>query len=330
VKWQTTRVLFLAIAILARVAVVHSAPPKTDYETHSEKISWPVYKLSAEKVWQLNPPSGERFDASALLLRKGELLTVNDRGHQIYRIQFGTKTNEADLILVPNLFSREQMQPFQTGKIGRWDCEGLAEDSTHRIYICEEANRWIFRCDPKSNFVERVEIDWSPAQKYFHPSDRNASFEGIAVGKGKLFVANERQRGRIFVVHLQTRKIIDDFTVRPSRSVAKDIHFSDLCWFEDSLWALLRENRVVVKIDPKAHKILAEFNFLEMEQAPEVAYKKDYPTSTFEGLAVDENHLWLMADNNGFPRKNFPGDIRPTLFKCARPDKQATQISKDK
>jgi hypothetical protein len=40
-----------------------------------------------------------------------------------------------------------------------------------------------------------------------------------------------------------------------------------------------------------------------------------------EGLAVDKNYFWLVTDNNGWVRKKFPDDSRPTLFKCARPDK---------
>ncbi|MGI8965740.1 MAG: esterase-like activity of phytase family protein, partial [Limisphaerales bacterium] len=230
-------------------------------------------------------------------------------------------TNAADLILLTNCFTEKQLAPFAREKIGRYDCEGIAEDNQGRIYLCEEANRWILRCDPKKKKVERLKIDWSPVQKYFLPNNHNASFEGIAVGGGKLFVANERQKGRIIVVNLKTLKVVDDFTVRPSHTRAQDIHYSDLCWFENSLFALLRENRVVVKIDPKTHRVLAEYNFREMEKEPEVAYHVFYPTSTLEGLAVSENFIWLCTDNNGFSRKKSSDDTRPTLFKCTRPDR---------
>jgi hypothetical protein len=39
-----------------------------------------------------------------------------------------------------------------------------------------------------------------------------------------------------------------------------------------------------------------------------------------EGLAVDRDYFWLCTDNNGLSRKKYPGDTRPTLFKCRRPD----------
>jgi hypothetical protein len=297
---------------------LNAAPATTDYQQQNEKPSWPCYTLTAEHSWQLTSPNGERFDASALLLRRNDLLTVSDRGSSIYRIELFKDTQEANLILVPECFTAGQLAPFASEKVGRWDCEGLAEDSTHRLYICEEANRWVLRFDPKTREIERLAIDWSPVQKYFHPTDINASFEGIAVGKGKLFVANERQHGRILVVHLKTRAIIDNFTVRPSRTSVKDVHFSDLCWFENSLFALLRENHVIVKIDPTTHRILAEYDFGNMEHEADVEYES---YSLMEGLAVGKDHIWLVTDNNGVGRKRFSKDIRPTLFKCLRPDR---------
>lgn len=288
-------------------------------ETESSSNSWPCYILTAEKVWQLNPSQGERFDASGLLLRKnGDLLTVNDRDPTLRRIQFFENKNSADLVVLPDFFNATELAPFASEKAGRYDCEGIAEDKQGRIYLCEEANRWILRLDPKTKKVERLPIDWSPVEKYFHPTDHNASFEGIAIGDGKLFVANERQEGRIIVVDLKSLKIVDDFTVRPTKTKMKDIHYSDLCWFDGALFALLRENRVVVKINAKEHRILAEYNFGEMTQEPEVAY---LAPNTLEGLAVDKNYFWLVTDNNGLPRKRFLLDPRPTLFKCPRPDK---------
>jgi hypothetical protein len=297
----------------------------SDFELQWEKVPWPRDQLNADAAWALNPPDGERFDASALLLRPGgELLTLNDRGPNLYRIQFSSaKSNEADLVRMPDWILPAQLAPFATEKIGRWDCEGLAEDSHRRIYMCEEANRWIVRFDPRAKTLERLNIDWSPAQKYFHKTDHNASFEGIATGKGKLYVANERQAGRILVVHLQSGKVIDDFTVRPSRTRARDIHYSDLCWFDNALFALLRENRVVVKIDPKRHTILAEYDFREMERRTEYAYETVFPTSTFEGLAVDADSIWLVTDNNGESRRANKNDRRPTLFRCRRPEAAA-------
>ena len=281
----------------------------------------PRYSLRAEQIWQFNLPGGELFDASGLLLLpNGDLLTVNDRAPGLHRIQFLTGTNAADLVRLPDCFTEAQLAPFAAEKTGRWDCEGIARDEQGRLYVCEEANRWIMRFDPRTKTLERLAIDWSPVQQYFHPTDLNASFEGVAVGGGRLYVANERQAGRILVVDLATLKLVDDFVVRPVFSFALDIHYSDLCWFDGALYVLLRDSRAVLKVDPATKALLAEYNYDAMERAPEVAYENRYPTGTIEGLAVDREFIWLVTDNNGRGRKKFPQDLRPTLFKCRRPD----------
>ncbi len=284
----------------------------------------PRYFLRAEKTWQLNLPRGERFDASGLALTpKGELLTVNDRAPSVYRIQFQENTNAANLVLLTNAFTSAQLAPFAREKIGRYDTEGVASDEDGRLYVCEESNRWILRYDPKENKVERLSIDWAPVRKYFDSTDLNASFEGVAVGGGRLYVANERKRCRIIVVDLGSLRVIDDFFARPSASKARDLDYSDLSWFDGALFVLLRESRCVLKIEPESHRVLAEYDFREMENDPEVLYFNRYPTGTMEGLAVARDFIWLATDNNGLGRVRYPRDVRPTLFKCRRPDRKS-------
>ncbi len=284
--------------------------------------SWPTYTLRTETNWQLNLPQGERFDASALCLRtNGDLITVNDRHEGVYRIQFLLKTNAANVVLLADCFTSQQLSSFSSEKFERYDCEGIGEDDFGRLYVCEEANRWILRFDPRHQKVERLEIDWAPVEKYFHPTDRNASFEGVAVNGNRLYVANERQDGRIIVIDLTSLEIVDDFSVRPSNTHAKDIHYSDLSFYGGALFAVLRENHVIVKINPETKRIMAEYDYADVERQPDAAYENDTPTaSLIEGLAVDGKYFWLCVDNNGRTRRNFPNDTRPTLFKCPRPD----------
>ena len=288
----------------------------------------PRYTLQTSGVWQLNLPEGQRFDASGLLLTpQGELLTVSDRGPSIYRIEFSTNAAAADLARLPDCFTEAQLAPFAAEKHDRYDCEGMAQDSAGRLYLCEEADRWILRFDPVTHRVTRLEIDWTPVRKYFDPFDHDASFEGIAIDNETLYVANERQRGRLIAVDLQTLKVIDDFVVRPRRGgfvdllTGGDVHYSDLCWRDGSLYALLRENRVILKIDPAKHQVLAEYDYGAVENAPDVLYHRIYPfVGVMEGLAVDRDCFWLVTDNNGLGRVRRPEDTRPTLFRCPRPD----------
>jgi hypothetical protein len=280
--------------------------------------------LQAEETWQLNLPNGEQLDASGLLITsRGEFLTVNDRGATVYRIQFIAGANAANLLELTDCFSPAQLRPLSGQKSGRYDGEGLSEDAQGRIYLCEEADRWILRCDRAKGTVERLAIDWAPVRKYFAAGDVNASFEGIAVGGNQLFLANERQTGRIIVVDLQTLRVTGDFSVRSSTSRARDIHYSDLSWFDGVLYVLCRESRCVLAVDPESHRVLAEYDFREMERQPDVLYRSIYPTGQMEGLAVERDYLWLLTDNNGSARARHPRDNRPTLFKCKRAPLQA-------
>jgi hypothetical protein len=285
----------------------------------SSNREWPRLTLQAAQTVVLNSPIGERFDASALLLTPdGSLLTVNDRGPGVYRIEMTPGTNEARLTPLGGLFKPAELAPLAPLKKGQYDCEGLARDEQGRIYLCEEANRWVLRCDPKTGRVERLPIDWAPVENFFS-ADPNASFEGIAVGRGKLYVANERSAPLVITVDLASLRVTGWFQPQPRKSSFFGTHYSDLCWFEGRLWILCRQHRVVLEVNPDTREVLAEFDYEALEDA--LGYRKGLPVGIMEGLAVDRDWIWLVTDNNGYARKSSPNDIRPTLVKCPRPDK---------
>ena len=288
-----------------------SAPkaPRTD---------WPRLTLTAAQVTRLNPPDGGRFDASALLLRPdGSLLTVNDRGPEVYRIEFRPDSSEADLVRLTNLFTRDKLAKFPAKNPGRYDCEGLAQDDRGRIYMCEEDNRWILRCDPRDGKVQLLPIEWSSVREFFSTVDGNASFEGVAVGQGVLYVANERSAPLLITAQLERLRVTGHFVAQPKKGSFFGTHYSDLCWFDGRLWILCRQQRVVLELDPAGLQVVAEYDYEAAEDA--LGYRKNFPVGIMEGLAVDRDSIWLVTDNNGLERRSSPGDIRPTLIRCPRP-----------
>jgi hypothetical protein len=291
-----------------------AAEPKSGGRQH--------YVLKPDQAWRLNAPEQEQFDASGLLLMpNGDLLTVNDKRPGLYKVVFPAEGMEAKLEKIPNLFTTKQLEPFKVAKTGHWDLEGIARDPEGRIYLCEEGNRWVMRLDPKTEKVERLEIDWSPVKKYFS-NDRNASWEGIAIGDERLYMANERSRGRIIVLDLNTLEILSDFSVGAVQLLARDMQYTDLSWFDGHLYVLMREARAVLQVDPKTERVVAEFDIWALENAPEHAYHRLYPTGIMEGLAVDAQNIWVVTDNNGYGRLKDSADKRPTLFRCNRPDRK--------
>ena len=281
---------------------------------------WPIHTLSADRTWLVNLPQGKRVDASGLLRRPdGTLWTVNDQATAVYAMVFQEATRTIDLRLIEHCLTREQLAPYAAQKIQRYDLEGLAQDASGRLYVCEEANRWILRWDASRQTVERLDIDWAPVKKWFAPLDLNASFEGIAIGGDRLYVANERHKGRVIVVDLTTLTVIDDFMVSPAGSESDDVHYTDLCWADETLWVLLRDVRKLLQVDTRTKRVLAEFDFTAMERAREHAYGAIFAPGFMEGISVDADFIWLLSDNNGMGRTVDGSDTRPTLFRCPRP-----------
>jgi hypothetical protein len=278
-----------------------------------------VHPLTIEQAWPIELIDDRPFDASGLLWWGEQLLTVNDKGATLYRVRFASDGTRCHLQPWPELFTRAELDQFAAEKVGRYDCEGIALAPDGRLFVCEEANRWVLGCDLSTGKVERVPIDWKPVADYLDPRDLNASWEGIAIGNNRLYLANERKTGRIVVVDWATRKVVDHFQVRPAGRPFPDIHYSDLCWFEDSLWVLCRESQTVVRVNPETKQILSEFSYRAVENDPEYRFKTPF-TGTMEGLAVTATHIWLATDNNGQGRVHHPKDTRPVLFKCRRPD----------
>jgi hypothetical protein len=304
--------IMAALVLLGAVGVRAAEDPKPD---------WPQHVLTADRWWWVNLPEGKRVDASGLLRRpSGEWWTVNDQNGFVWRMTLGESTNVADLVRVPDLITPEQVGALTGQPRARLDAEGLAQDAEGRVYISEEERRWILRWDPGTRKLERLPIDWSSVMASFHPTDRNASFEGVTVGGDRLWVANERQIGRLIEVDLKTLRVMGDFAVAPAETPGEDTHYTDLAWFDDSLWVLLRDVRKVLRVDVKARKVTAEFDFAEMETRRAVAYGPIYSPGLMEGLWVDAEFIWLLSDNNGLGRRVNPSDARPTLFRCPRPD----------
>jgi uncharacterized protein YjiK len=276
------------------------------------------FVLAVDDYWRLSAPKNERFDASALLWREGHLLTVSDRSSELYEI---TLTNEhVGELTQTKFFSRQIMSEASRNTGSRYDSEGLAIDGAGRIYFCEESQRSVFRCSRDGSDVELLSIDWTPIAKYFK-GGINASFEGIAVGNGKLYVANERESPIIAIVDLNSRKLEDSFFVDSSGFAVGGPHYTDLCFFDGRLFVLDRNHRCILEVDCTSRKVVAEHAFGAIEVSEEFAYFTDFPTGTMEGLAIDEKYFWFVTDNNGRGRFKGPEDFRPTLFRCKRTKK---------
>ncbi len=251
-------------------------------------------------------------------MKDGTWITIDDKTTRLFRIEL--EGDRGRLVPTEHEFLPKRSRRVAVGKAeSRPDPEGLAVDEAGRVYICEESQRQVFRYDPVTKTAARLEIDWTPVKRWFS-ADVNASWEGIAVGSGKLFLANERSRGRIVVVDVATLKVERDFQVSPPGVEAADVHYSDLCWHAGELWVLCRESRCVLRVDAAKEKVLAAFDYEAIERDPQNAYAHPFPYGFLEGLYVEAENIWLTVDNNEFYRVADKNDRRPQLWRCPRPD----------
>lgn len=278
-----------------------------------------VRSLSVIQAWPLEPPRGERFDASALFrLPDGTLFTVNDKQAGLYRIELPSGEGPARLVLVPGVFDAKSLDAAARRKSGTYDLEGLTRDDQGRWYVCDEPSRRVFRHDPATGTTEALNFDWSPVRRWFS-QDGNASWEGIAFGGGRLYLANERNVGRIVVTDPEAGRVLRSFSVAPPGRAARDVHYSDLSWYDDRLWVLCRESHCVLQVDPERERVEACYEYGAIERNPQYGYLNPLPYGFVEGLAVSSDEIWLVVDNNGVGRISNVRDVRPSLWKCARP-----------
>jgi uncharacterized protein YjiK len=272
------------------------------------------FTLTADATWLLD--TKERFDASALAFYNSKLITVNDQKGEFFEIQL--TTNSVAPLKRFNLFPKATLAEAAPKRANRYDLEGIAVDPYGDIYVSEESQRLVFRMHGKTRNIEALTFDWAPVSKFFS-GGLNASFEGIALGGNRLYLANERSAPQIVVIDLASRKVIDSFWVDSENFAFGGPHYSDLSFFEGHLFILDRNHRCIFQVEPESKRVVAEYSFAKMELAEEVAYKNDYPTGAMEGLAIEKDYFWLVTDNNGKTRFKAPRDNRPTLFRCPRP-----------
>lgn len=286
-----------------------------------ECVSWgqntapqlPTEILEIEQSWRLQSRVG-RFDASGIERGSdGEILIVRDSELAVYGVRFQEGSDTANLIKhAQYVVDRKDLNVG----VHRFDIEGLAVDSKGILYACDEYARRILRFTSRG-LIDSIPIDFSSVSNYFNKTDINASFEGIAIGKDRLYVANERSHGRIIEIDLRTHETIGSFTFRTGGTAWPDTHYSGLDWDKGYLYALLREEQTIAEIDPNTKKPLRLIRYHEVEFAKEHRYQTLLPFfGVMEGLLVEGDTFWLLADNNGQGRYADTSDTRPSLFKC--------------
>jgi hypothetical protein len=268
------------------------------------------------------------FQPSGLALLDGRLLTVSDRHDDaVYEIVPGPDV-DSDLATL-RLFLR--LRPPGNGPRPT-DLEGVALDaggggSTGALLLASEGRSRVLHASANGSTA------WiTPAlEEIGRPLGmlriNNAGLEGIArLPSGRILVAAERDvRGLIELpagglrdehdraqVDVQAWAMPDSICTPPPGRVND---FADLAVWNGQVFALERNCHVVMRIERAATAWVERggWSYARTENDPRFAYH-DRRFGVAEGLAIDEQHVYIVMDNNHDYLAADGNDRRPRLF----------------
>jgi len=268
----------------------------------------------------------ENFQPSGLWVEEGRLLVVSDK-HDATIYELALEAEHA------------AARPFAhfarpSEAVDMLDLEGLSGDGAGGFWLASEG---AFRV--ASVGVARTEDASGPSGRalWITPSLRaageaagcfqinNAGFEGLArLDAQRLLLAIERQPRGLVEVALGSGgpKVVVQTMAESSYALphGRPADFSDLSVAEGEVYALMRNGHLVVRLERR------EGAWVEGQGASYAAAENDpryiYADATFglaEGLALTQDRIFIVLDNNGQARASAPADFRPLLFIFRRP-----------
>ncbi|NIR48201.1 hypothetical protein GWO43_07075 [candidate division KSB1 bacterium] len=261
----------------------------------------------------------ENLEPSGLVIYNGMLFMVSD-------------DHDTTIFKINLLEDKAVLEPYITfrapavNEIDRLDFEGLSCDNEGNFYLVSESAFRILRIS-----ADGKDISWiTPSLRPYGQEKGlfqviNANLEGIAwVEQNRFVVCAERQPRGIMKLDLE-KSHMDIKVYKHNKSkleMPKDRapDFSALYYENDVLYALQRGAHTICKITIHENRIEeTEFwSYESIENSPELRYS-DMTYGHAEGLSMDEDHIFLILDNNLDVRTKYPEDRRPLLLIMERP-----------
>ena len=276
--------------------------------------------VTPRRSWVVTAPTSatERVDPSGIARVGADLVVVSDKAHLplLYRLTF----NESRLVRM------QAWRPVGGAEVGH-DTEGLTIcDGT--MWVVVEGDNQLVRL-PLVGDAEVLKLDFSAVGTEI-PSAitwMNAGLEGVACASdGRIWVAKEREPRAIFTIDARTGSATgvweqwaraDRVRELGGRDVAPS--WSDLQFLDGHLYALHRDGRAVVRLDPSSGVQTA---LMHLELDEQAIYSGASPYGMAEGLWIEGDAVWILLDNNDDTMKAGPraGEPAPMLFEYPRPE----------
>ncbi|MBN1346956.1 MAG: esterase-like activity of phytase family protein [Phycisphaerae bacterium] len=256
---------------------------------------------------------------SGLTIRGSSLLTISDKHDStIFEITLGEKA----AVLKPAV-----VLPSDAVSDGALDWEGITSDRQGNLYLVSETRFRVLRVDAAGKNAAWI----TPSLRQYGEAKGmfrvwNANLEGIAhVGGNRLVLCAERQpRGILELTLHGDGVVVDAYTLDTSRyrfAEGRSPDFADLFWDGSALYALERNAYLICRMTrgEKGYEEGPAWSYEHIVTREELRYS----TMRFgrgEGLAMDDEHVYVILDNNGEARESRPEDRRPILLVMKRPE----------
>lgn len=257
-----------------------------------------------------------RVDPSGLTIKNGELYTVSDKNSTIYSLSI-----ESD---VAKMMPAIDFDAMSLGALNL-DLEGITVVGDD-FFLVSEAHHRMVRVQSSG------EVTWVPDGPSFYPSAHqaglfqifNASLEAVIyLGEQRFLLAAERQpRGLIEVSISEDWSQISDQknhvlnTTNHHLTKKRTADLTGLYYFKGDIFALHRNAELIhrwVKDKQGQYQEMGQWSFAHIVNAPEHQYQ-DMTYGHAEGLAVDDDHFYVVIDNNRMPKAKQGNDKRPLLM----------------
>lgn len=256
---------------------------------------------------------GVGFQPSGLYLSSGRLLMVSDK--------------HDDAVFELSLQSdRAVARPFVTFHAPggeTLDLEGLTGGEGGSLLLASEAQFRILAVSPSGKATWSTPSLEKAGQEQGLFQKRNAGIEGVAKMGTQLVIAAEREpRGLLEATDGSVGKVLAYRLPRAACSarVGRPDDIADLSVAGGELYALERNAHLVVRLTRVDGRFREAGSWSYAGTENDARYR--YPDRAFglaEGLALDEEHVYIVLDNNGQPRESAKDDHRAVLFVFQRP-----------
>jgi uncharacterized protein YjiK len=252
------------------------------------------------------------FQPSGLYLSRGHLLTVSDKHDEaVFELDLQSEVAVARPFLT-----------FEPPAGKALDLEGLTGNDDGSLLLASESQLRLLVVSPSGRAQWSAPSLEEAGRKAGLFQKSNAGLEGVARIGNQLVLAAEREpRGLLEADEKGGNVVAYRMPAAPctARSKRSD-DWSDLTVSDGELFALERNTHHIVRlarVDGR-YRHVGYWSYAQTENDPRYRYE-DRTFGLAEGLALDDQHVYVVLDNNEQTREAARSDRRPLLFVFRRP-----------